>query len=166
MCVCVFGFNWILRPRFTFFKIFFFSCTWTVTSYGLLAGTKITVHTLFITVYNTVHALKNIKMGPTVLFTHLKIILLQYFQFSISATISSIQMDHIYIYIYIFFFFLFLKNILYNFLMLLKIISVITMIKRGMGRLLNLLITSTLSSSSRAVEYCVFPVWCSLCHAL
>ena len=28
-----------------------------------------------------------------VLFTHLKIILLQYFQFSVSATISSIQMD-------------------------------------------------------------------------
>ena len=32
-------------------------------------------------------------MGPTVLFTHLKIILLQCFQFSVSATISSIQMD-------------------------------------------------------------------------
>ena len=32
-------------------------------------------------------------MGPTVLFTHLKIILLQYFQFSVSATISSIQTD-------------------------------------------------------------------------
>ena len=37
-------------------------------------------------------------MDPTILFTHLKIILLQYFQFSVfsfqfSATISSIQTD-------------------------------------------------------------------------
>ena len=32
-------------------------------------------------------------MGLTVLFTHLKIILLQYFQFSISVIISSIQTD-------------------------------------------------------------------------
>ena len=34
-------------------------------------------------------------MGPTVLFTHLKIILLHYFQFSVFslATISSIQTD-------------------------------------------------------------------------
>ena len=31
--------------------------------------------------------------GPTTLFTHLKIILLQCFQFSVSATISSIQTD-------------------------------------------------------------------------
>ena len=34
-----------------------------------------------------------LKIGLTVLFTHLKIILLQYFQFSVSATISSIQTD-------------------------------------------------------------------------
>ena len=32
-------------------------------------------------------------MGPTTLFTHLKIILLQCFQFSVLATISSIQTD-------------------------------------------------------------------------
>ena len=32
-------------------------------------------------------------MGPTTLYTHLKIILLQYFQFSVSATISLIQTD-------------------------------------------------------------------------
>ena len=32
-------------------------------------------------------------MGPTVLFTHFKIILLQYFQFSVLTTISSIQTD-------------------------------------------------------------------------
>ena len=37
----------------------------------------------------------SLKMGPTTLFTHLKIILLQYFQFqfSVSAKISSIQTD-------------------------------------------------------------------------
>ena len=39
--------------------------------------------------------LKILKMGPTILFTHLKIILLQYFQFSILAKIGSIQMDPI-----------------------------------------------------------------------
>ena len=32
-------------------------------------------------------------MGHTILFTHLKIILLQYFQFSVSAKISCIQTD-------------------------------------------------------------------------
>ena len=36
---------------------------------------------------------KILKIDPTVLFTHLKIILLQYFQFSVSATINSIQTD-------------------------------------------------------------------------
>ena len=35
----------------------------------------------------------SLKIGPIVLFTYLKIILLQYFQFSISAKISSIQTD-------------------------------------------------------------------------
>ena len=34
-----------------------------------------------------------LKMGPTALFTHLKIILVQCFQFSVSVTISSIQTD-------------------------------------------------------------------------
>ena len=33
-----------------------------------------------------------LKLGPTVLFIHLKIILLQYFQFSVSVKISCIQM--------------------------------------------------------------------------
>ena len=40
---------------------------------------------------------KILKMDPTVLFTHLKIILLQCFQFSVLAIISSIQTDPIYI---------------------------------------------------------------------
>ena len=56
----------------------------------------------------TVHGLfTHLKIGPTVLFTYLKIIkLFRYniliFSFQFSVTISSIQMDiHLYIYIYI-----------------------------------------------------------------
>ena len=45
------------------------------------------------TVYEQCMHLKILKMGSTVLFTHLKIILLHCFQFSVSATISSIQID-------------------------------------------------------------------------
>ena len=41
----------------------------------------------------TIHVLKNLKMDLTVLFTHLKIILLQCFKFSVLAKISCIQMD-------------------------------------------------------------------------
>ena len=36
---------------------------------------------------------KTLKLGSTVLFTHLKIILLQYFKFSIFSKISGIQTD-------------------------------------------------------------------------
>ena len=49
-----------------------------------------TVYTLFIGPTTTLFK-KIFKIDPTILFTHLKIILLQYFQFS--ATISSIQTD-------------------------------------------------------------------------
>ena len=38
----------------------------------------------------------SLKMGPTTLFTHLKIILLQCFQFSVSAKISCIRLDKTY----------------------------------------------------------------------
>ena len=54
------------------------------------------------TVYALFMHLKILKMGPTVLFTHLKIILLQCFQFSVSATISSIQTDPRYIVLWCF----------------------------------------------------------------
>ena len=77
-----FGLSWKLRPRFTFSGFFFFSCAWTVKSHDFtVQGTKNTVYALF--------------TGPTILFTHLKIILLQCFQFSVSATISSIQTNPI-----------------------------------------------------------------------
>ena len=56
---------WLARFLMSTF-FFFFSNTWTVASHGF------TVYALFI----TVHVLKNIKNDPTILFTHLKIILL------------------------------------------------------------------------------------------
>ena len=53
--------------------------------------------------FDTVYGLKNIKNGSMILFTYLKIILLQYFQFSVfsfqflvSAKISCIQTDPLY----------------------------------------------------------------------
>ena len=55
-------------------------------------NSKYTVYVLYM---HCLYIKKILKMGPTVLFTHLKIILLQCFQFSVSATISSIQTDPI-----------------------------------------------------------------------
>ena len=64
-----------------FLSFFFFFSTWTV---NLLCRDKnyclCTVAVLFTYCSSTVHVL---KMSPTVLFTHLKIILLQCFQFSV-----------------------------------------------------------------------------------
>ena len=53
--------------------------------------TKITIHALFI----NIHTLKNIKMDFTVLFTHLKIIFLRYFPFSVFS-FSNIKKGKIY----------------------------------------------------------------------
>ena len=58
---------------------FFFFSTWTVTSHEFTVHDKNTIHALF--------------TDLTILFTHLKIILLQCFQFSVSTKISCIQMD-------------------------------------------------------------------------
>ena len=55
-----------------------------------MQGIKNTVYVIFTHCLCTVYALFT---GSTILFTHLKIILLQYFQFSVSAKISSIQTD-------------------------------------------------------------------------
>ena len=71
-----------LKPTFTFSfprfcPFFFFFSAWTV---NLLCKDKnyclCTVTVLFTYCSSTVHALKILKMGHTVLFTHLKIILL------------------------------------------------------------------------------------------
>ena len=80
-CIAWLYFVWIwIQLKVTFcvlcFKFFFFP---TGRGQEHCLALLSTVHTLF----STVHRLKKIKMGPTVLFTHLKIILLQFFQFSI-----------------------------------------------------------------------------------
>ena len=80
--------------RFTFF---FFSCI-----VSALGGQEYCSHTVkycSYTVWHCSRVKKILKMSPTILFTHLKIILLQCFQFSVSATISSIQTDPIYLYL-------------------------------------------------------------------
>ena len=74
--------------RFTF--LFFFPCT-----VSALGGQEYCSHPVKYCLYTVWHCLqvKNIKNKSTILFTHLKIILLECFQFSVSATISSIQTD-------------------------------------------------------------------------
>ena len=87
-------------PLFSFFFFFFFSRISGRERQNLLFMRQMslfthcsgTVYALFMGLTATLFK-KILKMGPTVLFTHLKIILLRYFQFSISATISSIQTD-------------------------------------------------------------------------
>ena len=88
MVMWVFWLRWLLRFSVSrFVSFFFFPCAWTV----ILYRTKIVIHALFITVY----VLKNIKNGSYGIIIYLKIILLQYFQFSVSTTINSIQTDPI-----------------------------------------------------------------------
>ena len=80
----------LLNPASTFFPSFFFFVFTRLRREILLFR-----ETIF-TVYHcssTVYTLKILKMDPTTLYTHLKIILLQCFQFSVSATISSIQTE-------------------------------------------------------------------------
>ena len=61
-------------------------------------GGKCTVHTLFTHCSRDPQPLysekKILKMDPTALFTHLKIIFLQYFQFLVFSKINCIQTDH------------------------------------------------------------------------
>ena len=87
-----FGFNWIWHLHFAFLDFFFFLRVNSNITWFYYVGDKkhctCTVHVLF--------------TGSTTLFTHLKIILLQCFQFSISVKMSSIQTNPIYIYIYIY----------------------------------------------------------------
>ena len=77
--------------RFSFFFFFVFSSTRGSTGdRSYCSYCAVTVHALFRSVYHF-SAIFSLKMGPTALFTHLKIILLQCFQFS--TKISCIQMD-------------------------------------------------------------------------
>ena len=76
MCLimCVFGVG-VCVLRFCIFRFFSLCMNSNLTRFTV-QGTKITV-------YHCLRAKKILKMGLTVLFTHLKIILLQYFQFSV-----------------------------------------------------------------------------------
>ena len=76
---------WAPRPRFSVhvFYFFFFFFLPTFVDFGRQYLLLWTVYILFTHCAYTVHVLKKLKMGLTILFTHLKIILLQYFQFSV-----------------------------------------------------------------------------------
>ena len=102
----LFGFKLIWRLRFVFCDFLFFIYYLFFYFYHvfqLFQETKITVYVLFITVHAFFNALftghtiplfkkKILKMGHTVLFTHLQIILLQYFQFSFLVKINCTKM--------------------------------------------------------------------------
>ena len=91
---CPFGLQWFWRLRFssTFFSFFFFFFS----LHSLLCQLW-TVHPCIFHGFHKLHfsATFLLKMGPTTLFTHLKIISLQFFQFqfSVSVKISLIQTD-------------------------------------------------------------------------
>ena len=71
----------VSKPTFAFSAIrFFFYSAWTVTSHVSTVQRKNTVYALFIHGSRTIYALFT---DPTALFTHLKIILLQCFRFSV-----------------------------------------------------------------------------------
>ena len=103
MAVCLFGMGLlrvcILSSTFTIsFTFFFFflasmNNNGTIHAHGFTAqGTKCTIHST----YN--HFIKKniLKMGTTALFTHLKVMLLQYFQLSVFSKLSCIWADHTY----------------------------------------------------------------------
>ena len=87
-----------LKSMSTFFSTFsFFSFSFFLSSPQLLTLSTVNSAYVYCSWFHKLHflAIFLLKMGSTTLFTHLKIILLQcfQFQFSISAKISSIQTD-------------------------------------------------------------------------
>ena len=77
--------------HFLFFFFFFFRHVWTVIVLFMhMDSLCMRLSTLFTGRTTTLFRKKILKMGPMALFTHLKIILLQYFQFLVSAKISCI----------------------------------------------------------------------------
>ena len=82
------------RLRLVFSSSFFFF----IHAFQETENCSCTIHSLFIQCSHTVHGThshfiqkKKIKNGSTTLFTHLKIILLQYFQFLVFNKINCIQ---------------------------------------------------------------------------
>ena len=115
-----------LRFAFSvFFFFFFFFFFFTRFALGDNYHCSRIIATLFMGPTTTLFRKKILKMGPTALFTHLKIILLQCFQFSVSTKISCIQMDPQYLFglcvhinasdvFWLFFFFLLALNALFT----------------------------------------------------
>ena len=89
----VFGLGWKLRLHFSFHVLPFFF----LVSHNIWLSLLWIVHPCTVQGSHKLHfsATFSLKMGPTVLFIHLKIISLQcfQFQFSVSAKINSIQTD-------------------------------------------------------------------------
>ena len=93
-----FALSWIQRFLTSMFFFFFFSHVNSNFTWVHCAETKITIHALFITVHNTVYILKNIKNGSHGTIHTFKnyfatVLSVFSFQFSVSATINSIQTD-------------------------------------------------------------------------
>ena len=93
---CAYAF-WVSHFPF-FFVFFFFQSVWTVTAlFTQMDSLYRGQNALFTGPTTTLFWKKKIiKMGPTALFTHLKIILLQCFQFSVFSKISCIWTDPTY----------------------------------------------------------------------
>ena len=88
---CAYAF-WVSRFLFFFFKRM--NSNSTVHAHGFtVQETKCTIHRSY---NHFILKKKILKMGPTALFTVLKISLLQYFQFSIFSKISCIRIDPTY----------------------------------------------------------------------
>ena len=92
----------ITRMRFEFHVlififIFIFQCVWTVTTLFINMDSLYRRQSALFTGPTTTLFRKNIKNGShTALFTHLKIILLQCFRFSVFSKISCIRTDPTY----------------------------------------------------------------------
>ena len=85
----LFGSKFTFSAFFFFFSFFFPRAFYFLRQLSQFTHYNSTVHDT----HNHFISKKILKMGPTILFTHLKIILLQYFQFSILTKISCIQID-------------------------------------------------------------------------
>ena len=71
-----------LLLSFSFFFLFFSRVFYFLRQLSLFTHCNSTIYTLLMGFITTIFKKYILKMSPTVLFTHLKIILLQYFQFS------------------------------------------------------------------------------------
>ena len=92
----------IARLRFwfhvTFYFILFFQCIWIVTALFMHMDSLCKRHSaLFMGPITTLLGKQILRTGTTALSTHLKIIFLQCFQFTVFSKISCIRMDPTYL---------------------------------------------------------------------